>query len=191
MLYFNKFLLFSLALFILNACTKNEPIKQYSIEACKKEMLDAKDYDPKNAIDHIVVDKKKRTMYLYRKGKMVNMLPVSLGKNPVGTKIQQGDKRTPEGQYWVSRKLCSKRYYRSICVSYPRPQDIALAKKRGVNPGGSITIHAQPPWNASGKKDDYMLARNWTDGCVAVTNTVMDDLWYAVREGIPITIKGG
>lgn len=153
-------------------------------------MLNASDYDPKNAIDKIVVDKKKRAMYLYRKGKVVSMIPVSLGENPIGTKIQQGDKRTPEGNFWVSRKLCSKRFYRSICISYPRPEDIALAKKRGVNPGGNITIHAQPPFNANGYKDSFMLARNWTDGCVAVTNAVMDELWYAVREGVPITIKG-
>ena len=177
-------------LFIFNSCARNESIKQYDIDQCKKEMLDAKDYDPKNAIDHIVVDKKKRAMYLYRKGQMVNTIPVSLGKNRIGTKIKQGDKKTPEGQYWVSRKLCSQGYYRSLFVSYSRPQDIALAKRRGVHSGGSITIHAQPPWNASGKKDNYMLARNWTDGCVAVTNSVMDDLWFAVREGVPVTIKG-
>ncbi len=184
------FPLLFISFLLLSACARKIPSKHYDIEQCEKDMLNAKDYDPDNAIDRIVVDKKKREMYLYRKGKIVDTIPVSLGKNPIGTKIEQGDKRTPEGEFWVSRKLCSKLYYRSICISYPRPKDKALAAKRGVNPGGNITIHAQPAWNASGKKDQYMLARNWTDGCVAVTNDVMNDLWYAVREGMPIIIKG-
>jgi len=175
--------------FLFVSCAHKTPKKYYNIKNCENEMLNAVDYNPDDAIDHIVVDKKKRAMYLYKNGKVVSMIPVSLGKNPLGTKIQQGDKRTPEGEFWISRKLCSKRFYRSLCISYPRPQDIALARKRGVNPGGNITIHAQPPFNASGDKDTFMLARNWTDGCVAVTNRVMDDLWYAVREGVPITIR--
>jgi len=76
-----------------------------------------------------------------------------------------------------------------LCISYPRPEDISSAEARGVNPGGAITIHAQPPWNADGRSDDYTLSRNWTQGCVAVTNDAMSKLWYAVREGVPVTIK--
>ena len=182
-----------LTLFIFfTACSKQAEVKgtHYSLEECKKELLEAEDYSPKQSVDHIVVIKKERKMYLYNKGKVQSIIPVSLGKNPLGTKVQQGDNKTPEGQFWISRKLCSPKYYRSLCISYPRPSDEAIAKKRGVNPGGNITIHAQPKWNASGLKNDFMLARNWTEGCVAVTNDVMKELWYAVREGVPITIKG-
>ena len=185
-------LLFLALLMFFTACSRQVEVKgtHYSLEECKKELLEAEDYSPKQSIDHIVIIKKERKMYLYNKGKVQSVIPVSLGKNPIGTKVKQGDNKTPEGQFWISRKLCSPKYYRSLCISYPRPYDVALANKRGVNPGGNITIHAQPKWNASGKKNDFMLARNWTEGCVAVTNDVMKELWYAVREGVPITIKG-
>ena len=152
-------------------------------------MLNADDYVEGESIDRIVVIKKERKMYLYKNGKVKSTFPISLGKNPVGTKVQKGDNKTPEGQFWIHRKLCSPKYFRSLCISYPRPQDKARAAAKGVNPGGDITIHAQPVWNADGKGDAYTLARNWTQGCVAVTNSDMNHLWYAVREGVPVTIK--
>ena len=133
--------------------------------------------------------KRDRKMYLYKDGKVQSIIPVSLGKDPVGHKQQKGDNRTPEGEFFIHRKLCSPKYYRSLCISYPRPTDEEKAKARGVNPGGDITIHAQPKWNADGKGDGYTLSQNWTQGCVAVTNSAMKELWYAVREGVPITIR--
>lgn len=161
----------------------------YTVEECKEELLQAEDFSQVKSIDKIVVVKKERKMYLYKDNKVQNTLPVSLGKNPVGTKQEQGDNRTPEGEFWISRKLCSPKYYRSLCISYPRPEDKAIAVKKGVNPGGDVTIHAQPSWNADGKGDNYTLSRNWTHGCVAVTNSAMKELWYAVREGVPIVIR--
>ena len=163
--------------------------KYYDIQECKKEMALAKDIDEGERVDKIVVYKSKRKMYLYRDGQVVDELPVSLGKNPKGDKVSMGDHRTPEGEYWIRRKLCSQKYYRSLCISYPNQKDIQEARARGVKPGGDITIHAQPVWNANGKGDDYTLSKNWTEGCVAVTNSEMEKLWYAVREGVPIIIK--
>jgi len=179
-----------LVLFALNGCT-DPKVKgnRYSLNECKQEMLEAQDYLPGEKIDRIVVIKKERKMYLYQGNKIKSVFPVSLGKNPIGHKVKKGDNRTPEGQFWIHRKLCSPKYYRSLCISYPRPQDKARAAARGVNPGGDITIHAQPTWNADGKGDKYTLSRNWTQGCVAVTNSAMNQLWYAVREGVPVTIK--
>jgi len=162
---------------------------RYSLKECKQEMLDANDFLEGERIDRIVVIKKERKMYLYKDNKVTSVFPISLGKNPVGQKVRKGDFRTPEGQFWIHRKLCSPKYYRSLCISYPRPQDKARAAARGVNPGGDITIHAQPTWNADGKGDQYTLSHNWTQGCVAVTNSAMNQLWYAVREGVPVTIK--
>ncbi len=187
-----KIIFFLTLLVMFTGCSKQAQVQgaYYSLDECKQELLEAEDYSPKESVDHIVIVKNERKMYLYHKGVVQSVIPVSLGKDPVGTKIQQGDNKTPEGQFWISRKLCSPKYYRSLCISYPRPTDVTLAHNRGVNPGGNITIHAQPAWNASGKQNDYMLARNWTQGCVAVTNEVMKELWYAVREGVPITIKG-
>ncbi len=174
---------------VFTACQPNVPKDRYSLEACKKELLEAKDYVQDGGIDRIVVVKKDRKMYLYKEGKVQQTIPVSLGKNPLGHKQQKGDYRTPEGEYFIHRKLCSPKYYRSLCISYPRPSDKASAEARGVNPGGDITIHAQPKWNADGKGDTYTLANNWTQGCVAVTNETMKELWYAVREGVPVTIR--
>lgn len=180
-------LLFSLLLF---GCGEPElPKDHYNLEECREELLEAEDYMGEGGVDRILVEKKDRKMYLYKEGKVVRTIPVSLGKNPVGPKLQQGDNRTPEGEFFIHRKLCSPKYYRSLCISYPRPSDRERAKARGVNPGGAVTIHAQPKWNADGKGDSYTLAQNWTQGCVAVTNAEMKELWYAVREGVPITIR--
>jgi len=161
----------------------------YSLKECQEELLDATDYNQDNGIDRIVVIKKEHMMYLYKEGEIQQTIPVSLGKNPLGQKQQKGDFKTPEGEFFIQRKLCSLKYYRSLCISYPRPEDKARAAAKGVNPGGDITIHAQPTWNADGKGDSYTLAHNWTQGCVAVTNAAMKELWYAVREGVPITIR--
>ena len=181
----------TLSILFINGCGfgPDTPKDQYSLKECRDEMLDAEDYSEDGGIDRILVVKKDRKMYLYKDGKVQRVIPVSLGKNPVGHKQQKGDNRTPEGEFFIHRKLCSPKYYRSLCISYPRPEDKAKAQARGVNPGGDITIHAQPKWNADGKGDGYTLSRNWTQGCVAVTDSAMKELWYAVREGVPITIR--
>jgi murein L,D-transpeptidase YafK len=184
-----KILLLLVTLFIFSGCQPDTPTHYYNLKECKKELLEATDYREENSIDRIVVIKKERRMYLYKDGNIEEVLPVSLGKNPIGPKQQQGDNRTPEGTFFIHRKLCSPRYYRSLCISYPRPEDRARAAARGVKPGGNITIHAQPTWNANGKGDSYTLRKDWTRGCIAITNAAMRKLWYAVREGVPITIR--
>lgn len=187
--YFISFIFLLLSSLFFTACEPDVPKEKYTLEECKAELLDARDYEQDAGIDRIVVVKRERKMYLYKEGKVQQMIPVSLGKNPLGHKQKKGDYRTPEGEYFIHRKLCSPKYYRSLCISYPRPSDKASAEARGVSPGGDITIHAQPVWNADGHGDDYTLSRNWTQGCVAVTNEAMKELWYAVREGVPITIR--
>ena len=178
-----------LSILLFTACEPDVPKDRYNLEECKAELLNAKDYEQDGGIDRIIVVKKERKMYLYKEGKVQQTIPVSLGKNPLGQKQQKGDFKTPEGEFFIHRKLCSPKYYRSLCISYPRPEDKARAAAKGVNPGGDITIHAQPRWNADGKGNSYTLSRNWTQGCVAVTNDAMKELWYAVREGVPITIR--
>ncbi len=187
--YIKSTLFLFLSIFILNGCIAFEDKHKYSIKECKEEMLEAEDFIPSEKIDRIVVYKKERKMYLYKDGVVKSVFPISLGKNPIGHKVQQGDNRTPEGEFFIHRKLCSQKYYRSLCISYPRPEDKQRAKALGVNPGGDITIHAQPKWNADGRGNKYTLSNDWTQGCVAVTNSVMSQLWYAVREGVPVTIK--
>jgi murein L,D-transpeptidase YafK len=187
--HYLKIILLLFILFFMLGCEPDLPKDRYSLKECQEELLDATDYEKDGGIDYILVVKKDRKMYLYKEGKIEKTIPVSLGKNPLGQKEEQGDYKTPEGNFFIHRKLCSPKYYRSLCISYPRPEDKAKAAARGVNPGGDITIHAQPKWNADGKGDSYTLSRNWTQGCVAVTNEAMKELWYAVREGVPITIR--
>jgi len=142
-------------------------------------------------VDKIVVYKKKRRLYIYANGKIVNEFRISLGDRggaDGGDKVKMGDYRTPEGSYKIVRKKCDSRLYKSLMISYPNLEDKVRAKKRGVDPGGYITIHGQPKWNADGRGDNYTLSRDWTEGCVAVPNSAMDILWRAVALGVKIDI---
>ena len=161
----------------------------YEIKECVEELSKGNELDQKLLVDKIVVYKEKHLMYLYRDGKVVEEFRISLGKNGTkGDKIRMGDYRTPIGSYTIVRKKCDPRLYKSLMISYPNEQDIADAKKMGVNPGGYITIHGQPKWNADGRGDAYTLANDWTEGCMAVTNKAMDTLWICIKNGVPIEI---
>jgi murein L,D-transpeptidase YafK len=126
---------------------------------------------------------------MYKKGKLIYTCKVSLGKNgDKGNKIQAGDYRTPEGSYKIVRKKCDPRLYKSLMISYPNEEDKARARSKGVKPGGYITIHGQPKWNADGHADRFTLSHDWTEGCMAVSNKAIDALWVAVRNGVKIDI---
>jgi murein L,D-transpeptidase YafK len=183
------------SLFWMNGCN-NQPVAYgkadktpYEVKECLAELSKGGEIDASILVDRIVVYKEKHMMYLYRDGKMVEEFRISMGKNCLkGDKIQMGDYRTPIGSYSIVRKKCDDRLYRSLMISYPDEQDIAEAKGRGVKPGGYITIHGQPKWNADGRGDEYTLANDWTEGCMAVTNRAMDILWASVKNGVPIEI---
>ena len=161
----------------------------YAIQECVNELARGAEIDNNNKIDKIVVYKKKRKLYSYKNGKVVEEFRISLGKNgDKGNKVKAGDYRTPEGTYTIVRKKCDSRLYRSLMISYPNEADKARARARGVNPGGYITIHGQPKWNADGRGDEYTLSRDWTEGCMAVPNLAMDKLWSAVEKGVKIEI---
>ena len=180
---------------LAGGCT-NEPITygkadktSYATKDCRKALAAGSEIDHSTKIDKIVVYKSKRKMYLYRNGEVVEEFRISLGKNSKGHKIKQGDYRTPEGSYSIVRKKCDPRLYRSLVISYPSEADKAKARERGVDPGGYITIHGQPKWNADGRGDSYTLSHDWTEGCIAITNTAMDMLWRAVDRGVKIEIN--
>ena len=161
----------------------------YEIKECLAELSKGGEIDSSILVDKIVVYKEKHMMYLYRDGKMVEEFRISMGKNCLdGDKIEMGDYRTPIGSYSIVRKKCDDRLYRSLMISYPNEKDIEEANTRGVKPGGYITIHGQPKWNADGRGDEYTLANDWTEGCMAVTNRAMDVLWASVKNGVPIEI---
>ena len=181
------------AILLLSACGGNPDYgnldkSPYATKECLKELSRGAELSGP-AIDKIVVYKKKRRMYTYSKGKRINEFRISLGKNcDSGNKVKAGDYRTPEGSYKIVRKKCDNRLYKSLMISYPNASDKARAAKRGVNPGGYITIHGQPKWNADGRGDSFTLSRDWTEGCMAVPNAAMDKLWQAVANGVRIDI---
>jgi murein L,D-transpeptidase YafK len=137
--------------------------------------------------ERIVVEKSRRKLTLYRADGVVREFDISLGANPIGPKRAAGDSRTPEGQYYVDFKNLYSNYYLSVRLSYPSPADIAESRRLGVDPGGNIMIHGMPngvPWPYTG-----YAGRDWTDGCIAVSNAAMQEIWLAVREYTPVEIR--
>ena len=141
-------------------------------------------------VDRVIVVKSKRVLVLFNKeGDVLSRHRISLGEHPEGTKLQQGDKKTPEGIYTVIDKRSDPRYYKEMLISYPNDEDKQRAKEMGVNPGSGITIHAQVPWNWAGSGDDYTLSHDWTNGCMAMTNQGMDTVWDIIPLGTVIEIR--
>jgi murein L,D-transpeptidase YafK len=138
-------------------------------------------------VDQVVVVKSARTLTLLAQGKTLRTYKVALGGSPVGAKRQQGDHRTPEGHYVLDRRNPKSRFYKSIHVSYPNEKDQREAGKLGVSPGGDIMIHGLP--NGFGWLGESHRERDWTDGCIAVTDKEMDEIWDLVADGTPIEIK--
>jgi murein L,D-transpeptidase YafK len=136
-------------------------------------------------IDAVLVYKSERLLMLLHAGEVVQHYRISLGRNPVGPKIREGDQRTPEGRYVLDWRNPDSRFYRSIHISYPAPADLARARSAGVDPGGDVMIHGLPmdPVKAQLAWDD------WTDGCIAVPNEAMDAIWDAVADGTLIVIR--
>ncbi|WP_455219263.1 L,D-transpeptidase family protein [Kaarinaea lacus] len=131
--------------------------------------------------------KSKFRLYLIADNKVFKSFRVSLGENPRGHKQQEGDERTPEGRYILDFKKEDSAFYKAIHISYPNKEDIQRAKERNVDPGGDIMIHGQK--NQVSKVSFTRQSGNWTDGCIAVTNSAMDKIWDSVDPGTPIIIK--
>jgi len=137
--------------------------------------------------DRILIEKGARRLTLLDGGRPIAEYPVRLGLNPYGHKEREGDFRTPEGVYRLSRRNPRSEFFLSVEVSYPNDTDRARARRAGVRPGGSIMIHGQP--NVPRKAPDYYAANDWTDGCIAVSNSDMVDIWLRTQVGIPIEIR--
>ncbi len=138
-------------------------------------------------VDLVRVDKSEARLYLIGADTVVADFPVAFGANPEGHKQQEGDERTPEGQYVLNYKKADSAFYRAIHISYPNDEDQQRAAKRGVSPGGQIMIHGQR--NGFGWLSSITQLLNWTDGCIALTNDNMDSVWSAVEVGTPILIE--
>jgi L,D-peptidoglycan transpeptidase YkuD (ErfK/YbiS/YcfS/YnhG family) len=137
----------------------------------------------------IVVVKDAHLMTLYVRGEPVRSYTVELGFNWIADKLQEGDGATPEGRYRVVARMdhLASDFYRALLIDYPNAEDrveFNRARRRGeisveARIGGLIEIHG-----SGGRNHD------WTNGCVAVTNPEIDDLYPRVPVGTPVTIVG-
>lgn len=138
------------------------------------------------AIDKLVVYKSQRKMLAYSNGKLLKTYTVSLGKNPIGHKQFEGDCKTPEGIYVINDRNPNSAYYKNLGVSYPNEADKEYAQKQGKSPGGLIKIHGLR--NDRGYIGKFHRFKDWTAGCIAVTNKEMDELFTAVKQDAVIEI---
>lgn len=129
--------------------------------------------------DRIVVHKAARKLSLRRGGRLLANFPIALGAHPIGPKREQGDARTPEGRYWIDGFNPESRFYRALHLSYPNDEDIQWARAAGVAPGGDIEIHGLPDGFAH--YDPASFPKDWTDGCIAVSNRSLDEIWARVQ----------
>ena len=137
--------------------------------------------------DRVVVLKKERTLQLVDRGKVVKTYKVALGGDPVGPKTRQGDHKTPEGTYFLDFRNARSQFHRAIHISYPSDRDRAAARAEGVPPGGDVFVHGLP--NGFGYVGAAHRLKDWTDGCIAVTDEEIDEIWQSVADGTPIDIR--
>lgn len=139
--------------------------------------------------EKILVEKGKRQLTVYSGGKVLASFKIGLGGAPEGHKQQKGDGRTPEGKYRISYKNPHSRYHLSLRVSYPNALDRENAKEKGVSPGSDIMIHGYPNYVPALAGDILLKGRDWTEGCVAVSNEEIEKLWQIISVGTEIEIK--
>jgi murein L,D-transpeptidase YafK len=132
-------------------------------------------------VTRIVVHKADRSMTLYSGPRSIARYDVALGRNPVGQKRMEGDGRTPEGHYIIDRRNPNSRFHLSLGISYPEVSQRKAAKEAGLSPGGDIFIHGEGNRRPPGRRD-------WTEGCIAVTDDEMEEIYAMVRVGTRITI---
>ncbi len=142
---------------------------------------------PVPVADGVVVRKSERRLYLMRHGEVLRSYRIALGLVPEGPKARAGDFRTPEGHYLLTKRNPRSDYFLSILVSYPNDQDEERARHDRVDPGGSIMIHGLP--NSLRHSLSYYEKSDWTDGCIALSDSDMVEVWLMTRENTPIEIQ--
>ena len=136
--------------------------------------------------DKVLVIKSKRVLLLLQNGSILREYQICLGRNPKGRKTRQGDYRTPEGTYVLDSRNPKSSFHLSLHISYPSKTDSLEARRLGVSPGSSIMIHGLPDGITI---DDIGGYQDWTKGCIAVSNSAIEEIWRLVPDGTPIEIK--
>ena len=132
-------------------------------------------------VTRVAVFKQNRRMYLIHQTSVLKTYDIDLGFAPIGDKKVEGDGKTPEGHYLIDRRNPNSRYHLSLGIDYPRPSDIEEAETLGQSPGGDIFIHGQG-------NPVSRLGRDWTVGCIAVTNDEIEEVYAMVRDGTVVSI---
>ena len=136
--------------------------------------------------DRIVVLKSAHTMTLYSSNNVLRQYKVAIGRGPKGPKKQQGDHKTPEGQYVIDSKNDHSRFHLALHVSYPNANDRSQAARNHLDPGGMVEIHGLPPYFAFAGSLQSLI--DWTDGCIAVSNAEIEEIWKLVPIGTKVEI---
>lgn len=135
----------------------------------------------------ILVEKAAHRLTLFNDGHVIKTFRVALGHHPTGPKQREGDSRTPEGEYTIDSRNGRSHFHLALHISYPSAADRARAARQGVAPGSDIMIHGLP--NGLGWLGGLHRSLDWTDGCVAVTNQEMEEIWALVGTGTPVKIE--
>ena len=136
--------------------------------------------------DKVLVEKSKRKLHLLKDNQAFRTFDIALGVAPVGDKEREGDQKTPEGLYYLDLRNPNSDFFLSIRVSYPDYTDRMEARRKGLDPGGQIMIHGQP--NVPTYSAAYYAKEDWTNGCIAVSNSDMIDIWLMTPNNVPIEI---
>lgn len=136
--------------------------------------------------DKVLVEKSKRKLHLLKNEQAFRTFDIALGVAPVGDKEREGDQKTPEGLYYLDLRNPNSDFFLSIRVSYPNSTDRLEARHKGLDPGGQIMIHGQP--NIPTYSAAYYAKEDWTNGCIAVSNSDMIDIWLMTPNNVPIEI---
>lgn len=139
-------------------------------------------------VDKVVVKKSERKLYLLKKDEPFRTYNISLGFSPSGHKQRQGDGRTPEGRYYIDWRNPGSKFRKSLHVSYPNYRDKLRARRKGVDPGGMIMVHGQPSSSGNNSLRQAISKEDWTQGCIAVSNLAIDEIWNYTLDGTPIEI---
>ncbi len=139
------------------------------------------------AAEKIIVEKEQRKLHLIKDDEIFRTFEIALGIAPIGDKQSEGDFKTPEGVYTLDTRNPNSDFFLSIHISYPNSKDRREARVKGVSPGGQIMIHGQP--NLPTYSAAYYRKQDWTNGCIAVSNSDMIDIWLMTPNDIPIEIR--
>lgn len=189
-----KFALSLFALLILSAFalvfsqTPANPASQTTVLSPRQlELVNQPALPAGTQIDKLIVYKSKREMHAFYQDKLIKIYPVSLGKSPIGHKQFEGDMKTPEGIYTINDRNANSSYHKNLGISYPNAQDVAFAKSHGKSAGTAIKIHGIKNGLSDVIGANHLL-KDWTHGCIAVTDQQIDELFVAVVDNAPIHI---